>query len=531
MGKAAKKTARMATNPNHDHDYSALLLCARASFDAVAGAHSRLFQTNAQGLNDLYLDSLPSERQVHNCSCCRRFIETYGGLVAIAENGEMIPVMWNPEGVPEFYRPAFASLFGRVKRARVTSVFHSKQKTWGTPETGSWSHLSVTPPSSMVYREGALTAGQAMAASKENLRTVATALGDMKPAALDEAIRLFETGSLARSDKFIAPVKWLRELHDRPKGKLGENILWHAIATAPEGFCHPRASVIGPLLDDIVAGLSFAEIKARFDAKLGPLAYQRPQAAPRAGNIKAAEELVAKLGIAPSLERRFARLDELQTTWVPTAIKEAAPTGGVFAHLKPKGESDVNAIEIPALTITWDKFARSVLPSARKLEIMVPSHGRFLALTTATNADAPPILKWDREDERNPVAWYVYPNGSPASQWRLAAGRWTAITAIVPLPTMWGSRPMPFLGEGAVLVIDGAGDTRAGSGNALFPECLRDDIHGARSTIEAYSRNAELGDREQASACGYDIRKSAADCTLRAFSNGAWTPYRIDRWD
>lgn len=529
--RATKKTATVAANPNHDHDYSALLISARSSFNSVAGAHEFLFRTDADELNNLYLVSLPSERQIHNCSCCRRFIETYGGLVAITENGEMIPAMWNPEGVPEFYRPAFAALFNRVKRARITSIFHTKEKVWGSPETGAWSHLSVAPPLSMVYRERALTAGQAMAASKENLRTVAAFLNDTKAAALDEAIRLFETGSLARSDKFVAPVKWLRALHDRPKGKLGENVLWRAIATAPEGYCHPRASVIGPLLDDIVAGLPFAEIKAKFDAKLGPLFYQRPQAAPSAGNIRSAEELVAKLGLAPSLERRFARLDELQTVWLPAAAKETSPSGGVFGHLKSKGEGTVGAIDIPAVTVTWDKFTRTVLPTAQRLEILVPAHGRFIALTTAANADAPPILKWDHEDERNPVAWYVYPRASPASQWRLAGGQWAKINAIAPLPPMWGSRPMPFLGEGAVLVIDGASDTRTDCGNALFPECLREEIHGARSTIEAYSRSATLGDREQASACGYDIRKSAADCVLRSFANGAWTSYRIDRWD
>jgi hypothetical protein len=152
-------------------------------------------------------------------------------------------------------------------------------------------------------------------------------------------------------------------------------------------------------------------------------------------------------------------------------------------------------------------------------------------LTTAAIADAPPILKWDREDERNPVGWYVYNGGSVASQWRLVGGQWSKINAISSLPSMWGSRPMPFLAEGVVLVLDGAADTKSGSGNALFPECLRDELHGARSTIEAYSRSAELAERAEASACGYNIQKSAADCTLRAFAAGAWTSYRIDRWD
>jgi hypothetical protein len=240
--------------------------------------------------------------------------------------------------------------------------------------------------------------------------------------------------------------------------------------------------------------------------------------------------MVAKLGIAPSLERRFARIDELRPIWSPAAPKTLPPAGSVFGHLKPKG-ANVQTVDMPATTMTWDKFTRTVLSGAEQIEMLVPSNGRFIALTTAIHLDAPPILKWDREDERNPVAWYVYPHASPATQWRLRGGAWAKVTAITPFPNLWGAKPMPFLSDGVVLVIEGCGDTRTGSGNALFPECLRDDLHAVRSTIEAYSRNAELGEREQASACGYDVRKSAADCLIRVLANGAWTPYRIYRWD
>jgi hypothetical protein len=530
----AKRTATASASAeahDHEHDYSALLSSVRASFDAVAGGAVALFATDVDGLNGLYLDSLPSERQVHNCSTCRRFIETYGGLVSITEGGEIVPAMWSPEGVPEFYHAAFAAMHARVKRARVTSVFLTKQPVWGTPVTGVWSHIAVAPPQTFIYRESVLTAGQAMAAAKENFRTVATALSEFTAPMLDQALRLLEADALARAEKFIGPVKWLRALHDRPKGRLGENVMWMAIAMAPEGYCHPRASVIGPLLEDIAAGLPFADIKSRFDAKIHPLLYQRPQAAPSAGNIKAAEAIVAKMGIAPALERRFARLDELQTVWTPRQrAAPEPPAGGVFGHLTPKNAETAPAVDIPAATMTWDKFARTALPSAERLEIRIPAVGRFIALTTAVHADAPPILKWDREDQRNPVAWYVYPNGSSANQWGLNAGAWADVNAIAPFPNLWGDKPMAFLSDGVVLVIDGAVDTRE-SGNALFPECLREQLHAVRSTIEAYSGSAELVGREEASACGYDIRKNAADCSLRIFVNGAWSGYNIDRWD
>jgi hypothetical protein len=514
---------------DHDHDYSGLLAGVKASFEAAVTPGARLFATGARRLNEIYLDWLPTERQIHNCHCCRRFLETYGGLVTIDEAGNTRAAMWDPDKVPDFYKPAFRMLRKHVEAMEVISPFLTKQKVWGNPVTGKWSHMAVMPPAQLVYSGRALDAKQAMAAARENFRTVSTALSQFTAPMLDEALRLLEADALARSEKFVGPVRWLRQLQDRSKGPRGENVLWRAIASAPEGYCHPKSSVIGPLLEDIAAGLPFEDIRRRFNAKLHPLQYQRPQAPPTAGNIAAAEALVAKLGIAPALERRFAKLEELQTIWRPAEPKPEK-AGGVFAHLKPKAAGSVARSELPQTTMTWSKFAKTVLPKAERIEIMVPRVGRFIALTTAVHPDAPPILKWDRESERNPVAWYVYPSGSSAHQWQLVAGFWAQVTAVAPFPTMWGSSPMPYLGEGVVLVIAGAIDTQD-AGNAIFPETLRDELHGIRSTIEAHSRSAKMQGRAEASACGLDVRREQADCQLRAFVSGAWAPYRIDRWD
>lgn len=516
--------AALAKAHDHEHDYSALLLGVRAAFEDMV-THTRLFMTDAVGLNDLYLDSLPQERQSHNCHACRRFIELYGGLVAIAEDGETIPAMWQTEGAPEFYKATFAALRAKVKRARVTSVFFTKQAVWGIPLTGAWSHMAVSAPAQFVYQERALTASQAMAAARENFRTVAAALSEFKPAALDEALRILQADALARSERFIAPVRWLRALHDRPKGRVGENVLWRAVAMAPEGYCHPKASVLAPLLDDIVSGLPFDEIKRKFDAMLHPLRYQRPQAAPSAGNIKAAEALVAKLGIAPSLDRRFARIDEVQTIWSQAAERAAEKTAGVFGHLKAKNDDGVPQAELPAVTMTWEKFTRTVLPTAERMELFVPDHGNFEAYLTAAHEDAPLIFKWG-----NPVSSYVYHGGSPASQWNLRRG-WAPVLAISPRASLWGYNPQPHLGIGVLFIIKGAADTREGQGNALFPETLKDDLHGVRSTIEAYSKTAAIARPEGQLACGVGIAKGAANCLLRTSAGGVWSTYQIDRWD
>lgn len=525
----AKAKPKARPRSAHDHDYDVLLKSVTQAFAWVANSGFPLFCTDAADLNDVYLGHLLAERQIHDCSACRRFIEHFGGLVYISADGQQTPAMWRPDTVPEFYQPAFRALQHRVAKAKVTGVFLTKESTWGLPVTGEYRHMAVQPPAHLVYRERALTVGQKMAAVRENVLTVETALGEFKPAALDQALRLFEGDHLARSEKFVAPLRWLRKLHDRPFGRQGDNILWLSVATAPEGYCHPKASVLGPLLDDIKAGVDFDVIKRRHAEKLNPLQYQRPQAAPKAGNIAAAEALVEKLGLAPSLERRFARVDELRTIWQPVAtIERAAARGGVFGHLKAKGEPAVPPVDVPSVTMTWAKFADKVLSKAKRLQINVPSHGAFIGMLTAVHPEAPPILKWDTETDRYPVSWYCYNGGSDARRWGLDVG-WADVQVVTRFPNEVVARPMPFVSEGAILIIEGAHDRNLDN-VCLFPEVLKDELHGIRSTIEAHSKSGQIAGSEE-SACGFDLRKNNATCTLRAFVDGAWSGYRIDRWD
>lgn len=528
-----KRKIAAASDHDHDADYAALLASVRAAFGANT---SSFFSTDVPDLNEIYLSHLGAERAVHNCSACRRFIQSFGALVTISEEGHTASAMWHADAVPEFYRPAVSAMTKAISRANVTRPFLSSDPVWGTPRTGTWTHFAVLPPK--MHKHPLLSAGQAMAAKREDFSTVARALADFTVPQIAEAIRVLETGHLQSSEKFIAPLNWLAELHAKRAAardaRTRANLLWRAIATAPDGFCHPRSAVTGTLMEDIAAGMSFSDVQARWNAKVHPLQYQRPQAPPSAGNLAEAEKIVEKMGIARSLERRFARLEDCEIAWRPLAKRPAQPNGnGVFSHLSPKSRSKAAIVlDAPAAVMTWSKFMSKVLPSAEAIEAMIDRNTRsFIALTTAEHADAPPILKWDRADRRNPVAWYCYSGGSQPSQWGMSMG-WATITAVVPLPPMWGPEPKAHLGEGFVLTLASCVDSNTGAGNALFPECLMGELHAVRSTIEAYSRRAEFLGRADASACGLDVRSGKSmGYRLRVTAGGLKTEYQIDRWD
>ena len=95
--------------------------------------------------------------------------------------------------------------------------------------------------------------------------------------------------------------------------------------------------------------------------------------------------------------------------WAPREARSTpkAPTG-VFAHLAPTATPPAT-LAAPPVTLTWEKFVRTVLPTAARIEAQTPATPeRFVALVTASDPAAPPILQWDVETNRNPFSWYYH---------------------------------------------------------------------------------------------------------------------------
>ncbi|MGU3665837.1 hypothetical protein ACLBX9_16785 [Methylobacterium sp. A49B] len=522
--------------------FDVLVRTMQVRYDALASADPRrLFATDAGDLFAVYLEHLPPEqRQYHTCSCCRTFLKRFGGLAAIDARGTVAPALWEPESAPEPYRAAVVAMAKAVRAAPITAPFLASDAVWGSPEAGGWTHFAVRPEAGSRYLPGTLTARQAMAARREDFRTLSRALGEFDRDTVARALTLLKAEALYRAEKVIGPATFLLDLHDAighlkgpaaTRGPLRDNLIWRAIATAPPGFCTPRGAMVGTLLDDIAAGMPFGNVKRRFDAKMHPLLYQRPQAAPKAGTIAQAEKLVAELGLEPALHRRYARLAEIPALWRPTPEPEAAGRGGVFGHLAAKGDAAPPPLDMPAQAITWVKFARTVLPTARRMAVFTEPNMNLCGLVTALHPDAPPILQWDRAEARNPVSWYVYHGGSSPEEWGLPRGAWVDVAAAVLQPSLWADEDaFPHQGKNALLVLAGARDQRE-PGLCLFPETLRSDLHGIRAVVEAYSRTRQIQGREESDANGLVVGRGDGRHRIRVTDATGTACYRIDRWD
>ncbi len=534
-------------SPDRVDPYGEFLASVRTRFESVTRGKQppALFTTDTPALAEVYLDGLPATlRQEHACATCRSFFERHGGLVTLDEAGRTTSALWSAKHTPKPYVDAVAALAKAVEAAPITGVFLSSDEGWGTSPKGGWDHLALTPPKALRFpSDRTHSAAQTMAEKREDFRILSAALEDFPLAVVKQAAALLSTGGLYRSETCIGVANWLLGVHrSRQQAKVGaarERVVWRAVATAPPGFCHVRSTMIGTLLVDLAEGLAFATIKARFDAKLHPLQYQRPTAAPSQQNIERAEKIVAQLRSAGALERRFAKLDDIEALWRPAGSESAsARPERVFSHLraKPSQTPTTPPAGAPAVTMTWEKFAKTVVPTAARIDYWVPTANQYyLGLITAKNLDATPIIQWDSVGKRNPVTWYVYQNGSTPARWNLRAETHHAVTAITLAPSMWaGEGKHSHHGKKVIFVLEGARDLDYEKGAGFFPSFLKSDYHEIRATLEAYANAAVVEGKAEASACGLLLAEGSGNWrqSFRVTTHdGVTITYELDRWD
>ncbi|KIG16544.1 Phage protein [Enhygromyxa salina] len=542
-----------ASGDGDDRHYTEFLASVRTRFEAATKATKATKATNENGkppplfttatteLFDVFLDALPASYQQQNtCASCRSFFERYGGLVTVDDAGKVASALWGATQSLGVYDAAVRALAEHTTRAPITGVFVTSEPVWGKPTTGDWKHLAVTPASELVFPTGRLRRASEIAAERrEDYRLLRAGLEEFPLKLVKKAAALLSTGGLYRSEKCISVANWLLGLHQRRQAvgsaAARDNVVWLAVATAPPGFCHVRSSMIGTLLEDLAEQLPFDVVKAKFDAKMHPLQYQRPTAAPGKQNIERAEKIVAELRSAGALERRFATLADLQPLWVPSSAPRSNEKQGVFSHLKAKLKPTEMELDVPAQVMTWEKFSKRVVPNAARIEYRVPSATcAYLGLVTAKNPEAPPIIQWDSPDKRNPVTWYVYVNGSPPARWNLKPNTHHEVSAITLSPAMWGGDGKHrHHGNLVIFVLEGAKDLKYESGAGFFPEFLKSDYREIRKTLEAYTKAAVVHGKGGEQASGIALQEGASwGHVFRVTDKGGVAQtYKLDRWD
>jgi hypothetical protein len=505
------------------------------AFHQIVTDGAQLFVADTHNLFEVYLNSFSQvDRQFHNCDTCRRFIQTYGSIVTISADGKRHSPIWETIPAPPHYAVAVANMVSAIDRAPIKGVFLSETADLGLRQTGAWSHYALKLPETSICRDLIRSATQITAEKLEDFRMLRRYLPAYSEQTIAQVLTLLDSDALYRSEACLGRAKWhyaLKQQVERTTSeRVRENLIWLAVATAPPGFCHISSSMLGTLLDDIQSGMDFESVSRRFAEKMRPDRYLRPTAAPTLGNIERAEQIIERLGIADSLQRRYARIEELELLWSPTASTPVTPTAGIFGHLRERAENrSSQSLDTPPITMTFEKFVRKVLPDALAIDYwLTDTKQSFAGILTAAVADAPLIFQWD-----NPFSWYVWVGGSTPKTWKLPSNGWHRVTGITYQPSMWG-KPLTHKGQSAIFILEGACETNENRGLGLFPEFLGAHLHEVRSTIEAHSRQGNSEDPDKGTANGIMLsggKDFGTQYRFRVRTSLGTSVYQIDRWD
>lgn len=389
-------------------------------FDKAIAAGRKLFTTDVEGLYELYLSNIPEKkegtRQHFTCHGCRHFLERFGRLVTIDTEGVVRSAIFDEATVPDFFVDATIAMRRAVLNSRVNGVFVPDVRVLGTPKTGEWTHLHIRLPQEMINRNVLRSAHQVMAAKREDFNVLSRVAAQHTLETVDQAIALLKSETVNRGDRYVPHAEWFRhvlaKLDQFGSANAKRNYLWLAAAEAPNGFIPSNSSNVGQLLSDI-SQYSLVEAGRKLAERLNPTTFMRSQTPPSANALREAEKTFVKLKEAglvteESLERRYAKIEEIpEMTWEPKLKINSKPTEatGVFGHIAPKERkiTPVRDMSLPSKTMTWDKFQRTVLPTADKIEALIDNPDRFMALVTAAHPDAPNMLQWDNE-----FSWYYH---------------------------------------------------------------------------------------------------------------------------
>lgn len=487
-------------------------------------------------LFEAYLEGIGIDRQHYNCNSCKKFIRNFGGLVTIDDFGLACSAMWflhSHEAPPMFY-DSLRKMRTMVHASKVTGVHYNGEAVWGQPKTGEWTHLSGI--NRQPYEDPLLTADQRMAERRTDYNTLSHGLSEVTIEVCQQAVRVLKAEAVSRSEKALAIAEWLLALKERTETiknkKNRENVVWRAVALAPSAFCHIRSTMINTLIDDILAGLPFEVIRRKWNEKVHPLQYQRPTTI-SSGNIKQAEEIIERLGAKEAMKRRFAKVEEIQAIWRPTAyIDTPKQSEGVFGHLL-KGKKEIYPVLLPTKDISWEKFYQRVLTTASDIWLVVPGGIAmpFFGMITAVDLTAAPLMQWDT-DPRNPFSWYFYHPGSNAYQWNLTPGDKAKVTAICHKPCHWYHPELQkHVEPSAFFVLEGCVDTKYDKGGLFFPESLRSEFHSIRSSMEAFSKEGSIEGKTEGTANGLAFTRREYPIVVQVKSASGLDTYRINRWE
>lgn len=163
---------------------------------------------------DTFAGALPIQnRRVMNCNACKQFLQRYGDLCIVGEDGSLTPLVFPTTilNVPQYYKnsvKAVVELFANKEVGNEFKVQEEAARTLGFPEKGGWNHMSVTLEHIPVARANDSMNSQDTTTSFRMLDRI---LEDNSPTVIARVYHLIQENQLPYAESHKGPMTYLQD--------------------------------------------------------------------------------------------------------------------------------------------------------------------------------------------------------------------------------------------------------------------------------------------------------------------------------
>lgn len=360
---------------------------------------------------DLYLSSFPKEknplfreRTEHDCSCCRHFIKTIGGVVVI-NNGEVVSVWDFDVDGDDTYEPSIRAMRDYVHSCPIADAFYTKEHQVGTKcnreltlgKVFEYDHFYLSIPDKYIAHD----VSAAKAQIRDTRNVFKRSLDELSAESINIVLELIAQGSLYRGEEHkyaLEKFAGFKAVYDTLSDDLKELYAWECAADAGVSVGRIRNHSIGTLLVNISEGMELDAAVRRYKAIVAPTNYKRPKEEFNPHMLEEAKAAIAELGFMDSLRRRYATLDDITVNNILFSNRDAQRRiagDDVFAQMAadvaidPKKFNKVEEISI-------DSFIEKVLPTAKEIELLLENRlsANMVSLIAPEIKDSKTMFKW-----------------------------------------------------------------------------------------------------------------------------------------
>lgn len=360
-----------------------------------------------EALWNTYLMNFPeSERQEHNCNCCRQFIKNFGGIVCIDSDDFSVTTIWDIPFLDEPFASVAKAMSDYIKSNPIRCTFIYDHKKMGTDSnlalaadgsTIRWEHLYCELPDSKIFKDRRVSIASKEGELISSKSVFKRALDEISQEAIEIVLDLINQKALYRGEEFQSNLNTflnIKKLYAKVPTDKRDNWCW---LTLPNNIfiSHIRNNAIGTLLVDISEGRDLDAAVTAFERIMAPANYKRPKALITKRMIEEAQKTVAELGIEDSLARRHASISDITVNNVLFLNRNAKKALNVFDALKE--DVKVNPQKLSKVTeVGIEEFLKNILPNSEGIELLMENRliPNLVTLTAPVNPEAKSIFKW-----------------------------------------------------------------------------------------------------------------------------------------